>query len=129
DTTPTAGPVAYEVVGVIGAPNCDTTASESCSVVVPQQSAFRRSDVNNDSQFNIADVVYVLQYLFANGAAPTCFDAADMNDDGGIDISDPVYMATYLFSLGAEPLYPFHVTDVDPTDDNLSCIFSVWGTP
>ncbi|MEM7167509.1 MAG: immunoglobulin domain-containing protein, partial [Planctomycetota bacterium] len=46
DTTPTAGPVAYEVVGVIGAPNCDTTASESCSVVVPQQSAFRRSDVN-----------------------------------------------------------------------------------
>lgn len=83
---------------------------------------FQRGDCNVDGQVNLGDVIFVLQFLFASGAAPTCRDACDYNDDGLIDLSDAIYLIGYLFVQGAFPPQPFTVCGVDLTDtDTLNC--------
>lgn len=83
---------------------------------------FIRSDTNVDGVTNIADAVFVLTYLFNNGALPECFDSNDVNDDNSIDISDAVYIVTFLFGGGANPFAPFPACGVDPTTtDALDC--------
>lgn len=116
----------YEIRAKVEDTDCDATASVFCSLFVPQQSGFRRGDSNNDGQFNIADVVFIISYLFTQGEEPACLDAADANDDSGLDISDPVYLSTYFFVGGPPPPPPFTMTDQDPTDDLLGCEASTW---
>ena len=85
---------------------------------------FSRGDVNSDGGVNIADPIFLLSYMFANGPAPSCMDAADVNDDGTINISDAVFGLSFLkpgpggFTL---PPPPYQFCGVDPTADNLDC--------
>jgi len=81
---------------------------------------FRRGDANSDGQFNIADAVSILAYLFQGGAA-TCLDALDTNDDGSVNIADGVTELSYLFSSGPAPAAPFPGCGVDPTADSVQC--------
>jgi formylglycine-generating enzyme len=82
---------------------------------------FRRGDVNQDAQINIADPITVLSYLFARGTAPACLSAADANDDGKTDIADAIKLLAHLFA-GSGPLAaPFTSCDADPTPDALGC--------
>ena len=50
---------------------------------------FHRGDANDDGRADIADGVFVLDWLFTEGRPPTCADAADMNDDERSDVADP----------------------------------------
>ena len=85
------------------------------------ENPFLRGDPNADSQRNIADTIYILTYLFAEGAAPTCLDAADANDDGKVDISDSIMILLSIFG-GAGPLpAPFDTCGTDTTTDYLGC--------
>jgi hypothetical protein len=61
---------------------------------------FKRGDSNRDGGVNIADAVYILQNLFAQGPAILCPDAADSNDDEGVNIADAVYILQNLFAQG-----------------------------
>jgi hypothetical protein len=62
---------------------------------------FYRGDVNEDAVINIADVVYLVNYLFMNGPAPLPFtDQGDVNNDEVVDIADVVYLLNYLFMGG-----------------------------
>jgi hypothetical protein len=61
---------------------------------------FRRGDANRDGGVNIADAVYTLQNLFAQGPAILCQDAADANDDEAVNIADAVYVLQSLFAQG-----------------------------
>jgi hypothetical protein len=74
-------------------PDCD--GQPSCA-----GERFRRGDANRDGSMNIADAVYILQNLFAQGPAISCKDAADSNDDEAINIADPVYILQNLFAQG-----------------------------
>ncbi len=71
---------------------------------------FKRGDANRDGNMNIADAVYVLQNLFAQGPAIYCEDAADSNDDDGVNIADAVYILQNLFAQG--PAIPAPGPDV-----------------
>ncbi len=84
---------------------------------------FSRGDANRDGALNIADAVFVLDYLFGGaGAVLPCQDAADANDDGAIDIADPILMLGYLFVPPLTPLVaPFPNPGSDPTADGLTC--------
>ena len=65
-----------------------------------------RGDANGDGAIDIADVVYLINYLFIDGPAPNPLDAGDANCDGTVDIADVVYLINYLFIDGPPPGCP-----------------------
>lgn len=88
---------------------------------------FLRGDCNSDTIVDLADVITMLDRLYATPGAP-CRDACDANDDGSFDISDPVSVLSALFVAGATSLplpYPdcgTDITDDDPLDcDSANC--------
>ena len=87
----------------------------------PPEPVFIRGDVNMDTNVDLADVIYHLDYTFLDGPLPSCMDAGDANDDGISDISDAIFLLYYLFLDGAGPWVPFPNPGVDWTDDTLGC--------
>lgn len=64
-------------------------------------------DVNGDGDGpNIADLSYLVAYLFGGGTPPPNMDMANVNGQGGINIADLTYLVAYLFSGGAAPDCP-----------------------
>lgn len=97
---------------------------EDCEIQFLDLPSFKRGNVNGDLTLNLADAVFVINWLFASGPAPQCLDAGDCNDDGGTDISDAIYTINYLFASGPVLPPPFPDCGLDPTDDSLDCTFS-----
>jgi len=54
---------------------------------------------------DIADLVYLVDYMFNGGPAPLCWDEGDVDGSGTppIDISDLVYLVDYMFTGGPPP--------------------------
>jgi len=61
-------------------------------------------DPNFDGVVNIGDAVYIINYIFKDGAYPTPFAAGDTNNDGTISLGDAVYLVNYIFKNGPAPL-------------------------
>jgi len=80
---------AWSVISLIG---------ESCCII--------RGDINHGgSGPDIADLVFLVSYMFSGGDPPPCMAEADINGDGtGPDISDLVYLVAYMFSGGPAPV-------------------------
>jgi hypothetical protein len=87
----------------------------------PPEPVFIRGDVNMDTNVDIADVIYHLDYTFLGGPLPICMDAGDANDDGISDISDAIFLLYYFFLGGPGPWVPFPNPGIDWTDDTLGC--------
>ncbi|MEM7261335.1 MAG: dockerin type I repeat-containing protein, partial [Planctomycetota bacterium] len=80
---------------------------DSPTICVVPPSDFRRGDANaQDGTVNIADAIFLLEFLFAGGLIPPCFPAADTNDDETLNIADAVSILGYLFSGDPPPLAP-----------------------
>ncbi|MDX9856657.1 MAG: M4 family metallopeptidase [candidate division Zixibacteria bacterium] len=61
-------------------------------------------DVNNDQIGpDLADLIYLVNYLFSGGEAPTYPGAADATGEGEVDLSDLIYLVNYLFEGGPVP--------------------------
>lgn len=71
------------------------------------QTMFVRGGINDDDRVNIADAVFLLNYLFGGKAAPVATVAADVNDDRRVNVADVIYLLLYLFDRGSEPPAPF----------------------
>jgi hypothetical protein len=80
-------------------PSCGTAAN--C-----QGKKFYRADPNNDGATNITDGIYILNFLFLGGPAPTCRESADPNNDKAVNITDGIYVLNYLFLGGPAPTFP-----------------------
>ena len=61
-------------------------------------------DANGDSVVDIGDVLFLINYLFIEGAEPCVCEAADCNNDGAINVADIVYLMSYLFINGPAPV-------------------------
>jgi hypothetical protein len=61
----------------------------------------RSSDENGDGKFDVADVFYLVNALFAGGPPPVC--GGDVNDDAKIDVADIFYLINFLFASGPPP--------------------------
>lgn len=109
-------------VGVLQTVDMTISNQTSASLTDAFTYGFQRGEVNADGSVDIADGIFVLEYLFNFGAAPGCDDAADANDDGSIDIADGIYILAYLFDFGAPPPPPFLTAGSDPTGDSLGCL-------
>jgi len=62
-----------------------------------------RGDVNGDGIIDVADVLYLINYLFKHGLAPRPLASGDVNCDGTATISDVVYLVNYLYRGGDPP--------------------------
>jgi CubicO group peptidase (beta-lactamase class C family) len=62
-----------------------------------------RGDVNGDGAIDVADILYLINYLFKYGPAPEPSEAGDVNCDSRASISDVVYLINYLFKGGPPP--------------------------
>ena len=60
-------------------------------------------DSNNDSDINIGDSVFVLNYVFKGGPAPDPLCEGDANGDGSVNVGDAVYLIGYVFKGGSPP--------------------------
>lgn len=85
--------------------------------LTPEPKLFLRGDANDDSTINIADSVFLLNWLFSGGEEPPCVHAADVQDRGKVDISDPIFLLNYLFQGGESPAQPHPVRGLDPTSN------------
>ena len=66
-------------------------------------SAVTVGDVNGDEVIDVADAVYLLNYLFKGGGAPDPLATGDCNCDDTIDLGDAVLVLNYLFKGGQAP--------------------------
>jgi agmatine deiminase len=60
-------------------------------------------DANGDGVIDVADVMYLVNYLFLGGWSPQPVEAGDANCDGVIDVADVMYLINYLFLGGSPP--------------------------
>ena len=65
--------------------------------------AYICGDANGDEQANVADAVFLINYVFKGGAAPFPLEAGDANCDSGVNVGDAVYLIAYVFNGGPTP--------------------------
>lgn len=66
-------------------------------------SAGLRGDANGDSFVNVADAVYLINYVFNAGPPPVSNYGGDANADGIPNVGDAVYLINYVFNGGPPP--------------------------
>jgi hypothetical protein len=64
----------------------------------------RPGDASGDSLADLADVVFLVNYLYRGGLEPCMCEAADCNGDCLVDLGDLVYVLGYLFRDGPDPV-------------------------
>jgi len=67
------------------------------------ESAYICGDSNGDKSVNVADAVWIINYVFAGGDPPDPLKAGDANCDGTCNIADAVWIINYIFAGGYEP--------------------------
>ena len=75
------------------------TPSEGCCLT--------RGDIDHSGpEVDIADLVYLVNYMFKSGPEPPCMEEADINGDGAdqVNITDLVCLVNYMFKEGPEPV-------------------------
>lgn len=60
-------------------------------------------DTDGSNDINIADAVFLVQYIFSSGPAPVPLAVGDPDCSGDVDIADAVYLVAYIFSGGPAP--------------------------
>ncbi|MCX5654593.1 MAG: hypothetical protein NTY65_08115 [Planctomycetota bacterium] len=103
ETFAAPGEHAYDVRGVAAGYESNSATCMAAAAERP----FVRGDANNDVTLNIADAIFVLEYLFAKGTPPPCADAANANADRRIDVADAVRILDRLFGARTPLPQPF----------------------
>ncbi len=57
-------------------------------------------DANNDGRINISDVIFLINYLYREGASPEIFGNADVVCDGELSLPDVVALINLIFKKG-----------------------------
>ncbi len=68
--------------------------------------SFARGDANGDGSTNSGDVVYLINYLFIGGPAPSPLEAGDVDCNGELNAADVIFLINYLFIGGPAPGCP-----------------------
>ncbi len=68
-----------------------------------QYSFHMTGDVTGDEYITLADAVFVINYLYRNGPAPSPLFLGDVDCDDAVDAGDVIYLLNYLYKEGAEP--------------------------
>ncbi len=113
----TAGDVMHIQVGDIsgdGAMNIACVTFDSDGIAYAFRSLYEagcckgiRGNVNGDpaDEVNVADLTYLVDYLFRSGPPPTCQEEGNVNGNPAedINVADLTYLVDYLFRSGPPP--------------------------
>ncbi|KPL00795.1 MAG: hypothetical protein AMJ91_03225 [candidate division Zixibacteria bacterium SM23_73_3] len=66
----------------------------------------QRGDVNRDGCIDLADVLFLVSYLYKGGSAPDPLEVGDVDFDGDIDLGDFLHLINYLYKGGPSPGCP-----------------------
>ena len=81
-------------------PQQSDTISVSINVTDP---LFLCGDADHNGRVDFTDAVFLVNYIFASGAAPNPPEAGDANCSGHIEITDAVYLVNYVFGFNTAP--------------------------
>ena len=62
------------------------------------------ADGDPGDAINVADLTYLVEYLFFGGPAPPCPEEGDVDGSGAINVVDLTYLVDYLFFNGPPPV-------------------------
>jgi hypothetical protein len=119
---PSGSTIAYRATATDFAGNSGMSLEESFQV--GQAPQFDRGDCNADGNFDLADAIKLLDYLFPPpGTTLDCFDACDGNDDENLNIADAISILATLFPSGppVDLPPPFGSCGEDPAGESLGC--------
>ncbi len=78
--------------------------SIGCSIEKPfslvVMAPYTCGDANGDSDVNVADAVFIINYVFKSGPPPDPYCTGDANGDGDANVADAVYLINFVFSGG-----------------------------
>ena len=60
-------------------------------------------DANADGIINVADIVYLVNYLYRGGSEPSPAESGDATCDGIVNVADVVFLVNYLYRGGVPP--------------------------
>lgn len=90
----------------------------------PPGPQFVRGECNNDGVFDIADVLFLLNYLLSQPGGPAalaCTDACDANNDGSLNSADAIACLSALFGASPIPLPGSGGCEEDSGTDLFTC--------
>jgi len=111
----TAGDVMHIQIGDIsgdGAPNIACVTFDSDGIAYAFKSLYESccndDGIRGDADYsgggpNIADVVFLVDFIFFSGPPPPCFEEGDVNGDGGINVVDVIDLVQFIFFGGPPP--------------------------
>ena len=65
---------------------------------------YKCADVDVTNEINIADLVFMVEYMFNSGPAPEYLISGNVNAIDEIDIADLVFLVDYMFESGPDPI-------------------------
>ncbi len=84
-------------VRALGCPNNPWTPTQEFRVC-----NFVAGDADASGIASVGDAVFVIQYIFGGGPAPSPLESGDVNCDGAVTIADAVYLVNFIFGGGPD---------------------------
>ncbi len=76
-----------------------------CTALNPLQGCLAKAgDASGDGNINLSDIVYIVNFLFKAGPAPSPACRGNVNGDGTTNLSDIVYLVNFIFKSGPAPV-------------------------
>ncbi len=79
------------------------SAADEKPLAVTIDQSYVCGDANGDETVNIADAIYIINYVFKAGPMPDPSESGDVNNDDSTNIGDAVYLVNYVFNAGIAP--------------------------
>ncbi|MCK5125656.1 MAG: PQQ-binding-like beta-propeller repeat protein [candidate division Zixibacteria bacterium] len=115
DETITTGYYIFGYSAVAGGLDTHDSAAVAQTAMNAQQFAgFGRGDMNADGVVNLADVVYLHNYVGGTALGPKFMHLADVDASGAVDLGDVLYLANFCFCSGAAPVGEWVLPDICP---------------
>jgi len=74
------------------------------ALVLASNYTYVYGDANDDEIVDLADIIFLLNYLFKGGSSPDPLSAGDANGDCQVSLADVLYILNYLYRLGTPPV-------------------------
>lgn len=84
--------------------SADDLAIIDTTTVPPPSCCDLPGDANDDGSVDVADLTFIVAFMFGGGPSPTCLDEGDLQADCTIDIADLTYRVAWMFSGGPAPV-------------------------